>query len=460
MVDSAPSLEATQAWLAACPFAACILAQDGVVSACNDAFRAATPTGAPEGAPFRSLFDETPDALPSDGPITVVNREPFTQAFYGGVSAHPAGSLVVLHEATKLHCQAEHLRDLFQGAPDAIVVVGRDGRVVESNRMATKLLGRDHDGLRGMSVDAFVPTPHRGAHEKHREDYARAPQPRAMGAAQDLVAQDADGRVFPVEISLSPIGHPSEGYVAAALRDVTDRRRDAQRLRALNERLSQANEDLEAFAGRAAHDLKAPLTTIGLALGLLEESSGVDERVRMVMHDAANSAKLLAEMVDGLLDLAHVSQQEPPSEAVDLALVLEEARSMVQGELDEAHAAFETADLPTVPGDPRLLRTVFQNLLSNAARFRRPGTTPSVEVCVRGEGNAVVVEVVDNGRGIPEDRREAVFEPFVRAHHDVPGSGIGLPVCRRIVSLHGGTIEADARQDGPGTVMRVRLPLG
>ncbi len=146
----------------------------------------------------------------------------------------PDGKLVALSGAcqdiTDRVAQEGKFRSLLESAPDAMVIVDKAGQVVLVNSQAEKLFGYPRSELLGNSIEMLVPELSKGVHSGHRERYADHPRPRAMGAGLDLRARRKDGSEFPVEISLSPLETPEGLLVSSAIRDVTQRRRDAQML--------------------------------------------------------------------------------------------------------------------------------------------------------------------------------------------------------------------------------------
>ena len=230
-------------------------------------------------------------------------------------------------------------------------------------------------------------------------------------------------------------------------------------LEAARARLESSNERLAAFAGQVSHDLKNPLTALGLSLGLMEEEvedlGAVDGALGQLLTRAARGATRMEAMINELLDFAWLGGS-PQLVDVDLDTVLAEALADVDGALP--YDAVTVRALPTVPGDATQLRVVLQNLLANAARFTVQGEPPQVEVSGDRVGERWRVEVADRGRGVPEEHRERVFEPLARVDKSEAGNGIGLATCRRVISAHGGTIGLDPRPGG-GTIAWFELPI-
>lgn len=219
------------------------------------------------------------------------------------------------------------------------------------------------------------------------------------------------------------------------------------------------HQELLTFAHRVAHDLRTPLTVVDawtdeLALNLDEAPLGAPPGAADALEGIARASVRMRTLVDDLLADAIARERVPEHQDVDLAdVVAEVARE------HDAETAVHTAALRPVRGDPVLIRQLVENLLGNALKYVRPDQEADVTVSARRtHGGRVLVSVADRGMGIPEGAHEWVFEPFRRAHHgDVPGTGLGLSTCRRIVERHGGSIRALARPDGPGTVIEFDL---
>lgn len=336
-------------------------------------------------------------------------------------------------------------------------LVAEDGTVEYANQRAVDVFGHDADDWPGKSIDDLLPDRLREAHAGHRADFAEDPRPRPMGREMDLRALRADGTEFPVEVSLSPIQVGERTLVAAAVRDVTEVRRLQRQLKAALNTARLRSKDMEAFAARAAHDLRSPLAGLRLGMNVLHEycAEGPREASEWIGR-LEESAAQLANMVDGLLEMSRLEEQELAAEPVDLAGVVDRVIDLLGPDIEEAAAQVAWSDLPTVGGDERLLGHLLMNLISNAVHYRSE-EAPRIRVEGRSAGGVVKVEVRDNGLGLPEHAHDAVFEPLSRFHADVPGSGIGLALCRRIVDHHGGTIGFEPGPDG-GSVFWFTLP--
>lgn len=226
----------------------------------------------------------------------------------------------------------------------------------------------------------------------------------------------------------------------------------------LRARLERSDGRLVSFAGQVTHDLKTPLTTMSLALELirdeLEDGATAEDLVPIISRALGASARM-ASMIEDVHTFARLGTSIEPV-PVDLAKVAAEVVADLAGRLEDVDLTI--GELPVVPGDEALLRSLLQNLVDNAAKFRSPDRPPVISISSSRTGARWRVEVVDNGVGIPEEHRERVFEPMVRLDKRIGGVGIGLATCRRIVDAHGGTMGVVDNPVGPGSVFWIELP--
>ncbi|MEN8671656.1 GAF domain-containing sensor histidine kinase [Nocardioides sp.] len=252
-----------------------------------------------------------------------------------------------------------------------------------------------------------------------------------------------------------------------ALRDLADRVVDVLELELRNRQLATAidelersNQQLAAFAGQVSHDLRNPLAAVTGNLELLEDLVVAAEpdvaTMRGLISRAHRSTERMGRLVDEVLTFA-VLGGRLDRHRVDVDALMREVREDLSSQL--AGAAIEVGELPAVQADPVQLRIVLQNLVSNAAKYTRPGTTASISVHAEVSGATWRLAVVDHGLGVPPADRDRVFEPFVRVAQGlrVDGTGMGLPTCQRIVQAHGGRIGLDETPGGGATAW-VELP--
>lgn len=232
---------------------------------------------------------------------------------------------------------------------------------------------------------------------------------------------------------------------------------DARReLEHRNEALERSNEELERFAYAAAHDLKAPLARIEMALTATRSGADGTSELLDIAHRGANRMR---QLIEDLLDYAGVHSRAGQVERVDLDVALTEVLDDLATLMSSSRVRVERDPLPVVVGHRTLLRQLLQNVLTNAVKFRSEQRDALVRVESEVAPEGVTLRILDNGVGIPADQREEVFGMFTRLHGDdrVPGSGIGLATCAKVVSHHGGRIWIEDGIDG-GSSVHVWLP--
>jgi signal transduction histidine kinase len=268
---------------------------------------------------------------------------------------------------------------------------------------------------------------------------------------------------------------PTEAYTnldteRSRLLEVTRLQQRSLALEAALEERQRVVENRERFLAVAAHELRTPVTVIKGAADVLaiiahKLDSGTTSLLPLI-EILTNGASRLVELCDTLLECA-VSGQfivGPMSEKVELTEVIDAAIEDIQAASQGSHGFtrnFGEARI-TIPASREQLLVVVRNLLDNAVKYSAAGSL--VTVHHSQVGNAIVLEVEDEGIGIPQDAGDSLFDPFVRGDNalaaDTSGRGIGLHVCRSIIEEHGGTIQLHPRADRMGTVARITLPIG
>ncbi|MCX4736263.1 ATP-binding protein [Streptomyces sp. NBC_01363] len=268
------------------------------------------------------------------------------------------------------------------------------------------------------------------------------------------------------------VGGPSDvRAVAAAVEDM--RRRIVEELADSQERekllaeqaqeLRRSNAELEQFAYAASHDLQEPLRKVASFCRLLEKRTApsLDDRARQYIDYAVDGADRMQVLIDDLLAFSRVGRVHDKWKPVGLDRTLDRALADLALVVEESGAAVvRESPLPEVTGDATALSMVWQNLIGNAVKFRRPDVPCRIAVgCVR-EGEDWHFLVADNGIGIPPESAQKVFVIFQRLHgrDEYEGTGIGLALCRKIVEFHGGRIWLE-EEVSEGTRVRFTLPV-
>jgi light-regulated signal transduction histidine kinase (bacteriophytochrome) len=237
-------------------------------------------------------------------------------------------------------------------------------------------------------------------------------------------------------------------------------RAELEALTLRSEELARSTEDLEQMAYVVSHDLQQPLNVVARFLDLVLERDGdrLSESGREYVDHAISGAANLQRMVDGVLRFARVDSSEQQLEAVDCNRVLERALHLLEEDIAKNDAEITSDELPTVIADQGQLEQLFQNLLSNALKFKNE-RAPRLHISADEQKDEWLLGFRDNGIGLDPQAADRVFLMFQRLHtqQEYPGTGIGLAVCKRIVTRHGGRIWVES-QPGEGSTFFVALP--
>ncbi|MFJ1864876.1 ATP-binding protein [Streptomyces sp. NPDC088097] len=211
--------------------------------------------------------------------------------------------------------------------------------------------------------------------------------------------------------------------------------------------LRRSNAELEQFAYVASHDLQEPLRKVSSFTQLLQRRYGgqLDERADQYIGFAVDGANRMQTLINDLLDFSRVGRVHHLHQGVDLDSVMEQTLSALSVSIEESGAEVTHDALPTLVADPTQMGMLWQNLISNAVKFRRPDEAPRIHVSAVREDALWRFTVTDDGIGIAPEYAEKVFVIFQRLHTKdaYNGSGIGLAMCKKIVEFHGGTIRID-----------------
>jgi PAS domain S-box-containing protein len=374
-----------------------------------------------------------------------------------------------------LFLEKERAQVTLDSIGDAVVCTDVSGNITFLNRMAESLTGWPWRE----AVDRPVTEVLRIVDATSRDTtlnpmYLAAREDRTVHMKPECLLVRRDGFEFAIDDTASPI-HGRDGLPTGAVivfRDVGVTRAMAQHIRAIDAELERSNRELQDFATIASHDLQEPLRKIQAFGDRLEErlSSVLDEETGDYLRRMKDAAARMQTLISNLLEYSRVTIQLEPPRPVDLDLVVTDVLSDLDERIRVTQGQVLVGPLPTLLARPLQMRQLFQNLIANALKFHPEGVAPEVHVEATACGPkgarsrkdpAYVweIRVRDNGIGFDEQYAERIFAPFQRLNgrQAFEGTGMGLAICRKIVTLSGGTITATS-QPGAGSTFLITLP--
>ncbi len=250
-------------------------------------------------------------------------------------------------------------------------------------------------------------------------------------------------------------------YGVVTFTDITERKMAEEELTRLNAALERSNQELEQFAYIASHDLREPLRMVASFSQLLSQrySGKMDADADEFINYIIDGATRMDSLVNDLLEYSRVTSQAKPFAPTNLNQVIGEVTKNLSVMIEESGADVRWGVLPVVVAERSQMFQLFQNLISNAIKFRG-AETPSIRIRTQNLGMEWLICVSDNGIGIDPDYHAKIFEIFQRLHsrEKYPGTGIGLAICRKIVEHHGGRIWVESGE-GKGSTFSFTIPI-
>jgi len=355
------------------------------------------------------------------------------------------------------------LSAIVESSDDAIIGKDLTGKVVSWNAGAERMFGYTASEMVGASIERLV-APDRPDEEGRILENAKRGETRLYETARIR----KDGKAVDLSLAVSPIrdAHGNIVGVSSIARDITERKRAEDQILRLNTELEHrvqirtaeltaANQELEAFTYSVAHDLRAPLRHIDAFTRILQEdfAGSFPPEAAQLLETIRRGSENMSRLVNDLLNLAHVGRQEMKRERTSLNTIISEVISEMKRETEGRDIEWLVAQLPSVEGDPGLLKQVFANLLSNAAKYTRPRKHATIEIGLRAMNDETVIFVRDNGVGFNMKYADKLFGVFQRLHRaeEFEGTGVGLAIVERVIKRHGGHIWAESELEKGAT---------
>lgn len=366
--------------------------------------------------------------------------------------------------------EQQKFKALLESAPDAIIIIGEAGDIQLANNQCENIFGYSKDELVGRHVDVLLPDRFHIIHPRTRQLILDNSATGQTGMGIEIMAHRKNGEEFPVEITLSSFKTREGHLLTAAIRDISEKKRLENQIKEANitlekkvqqrtAELESKNKELEQFAYVASHDLQEPLRTTTSFVELIRKQyyGKLDATANKYIDYIIQASDRMKTLIKDLLDYSRIGR-EKEFQQVDCNTILDEVLADLDKVIRENRTAITSGPLPVVNGFPTELKLLFQNLISNSIKFRKPAEDPVIEISSHRENGHWEFRFRDNGIGIDNQYRHRIFVIFQRLHNRsaYEGSGIGLAHCKKIVELHGGKIWVESKA-GEGSIFHFTI---
>ena len=386
-------------------------------------------------------------------------RRPGDTDWYGVVST--IGDITKQRHAEIALSASEALyRQTFELATAGIAHVDLSGRFMKVNRRLCEILGYGEQELIGRPVKEISHPEDRNLTDSQRMRVRSGEKPSVRFEKRYIKKSGAIVWVdLSVALACDASGVPQ--YEIALFDDITERKKAEAALREAHEELKRSNAELEQFAYVASHDLQEPLRMVSSYTQLLMRRYGdkFDGDAKDFTAFIVDGATRMKQLIEDLLAYSRVGTRDRNFKPVEAESSLKRALTNLRAAIQDSGATVTQDKLPTIPCDEVQLAQLFQNLIGNALKFRKPDVAPAVHVGAAEQGAEWEFMVRDNGIGIEPQYFERIFMVFQRLHDkgEYPGTGIGLAIVKKVVERHGGRIWVQS-QPGAGTTFHFTMP--
>jgi two-component system sensor kinase FixL len=365
---------------------------------------------------------------------------------------------------------------LLDAAVDAIILIDPQGRITRFNLAAEKMFGYAEHEVAGHNVSMLMPEPYKSQHDGYLHRYFHTGERRIIGIGREVTAQRKDGSTFPIDLSVGEFltaGQSDErrraddrgaehGFVGI-IRDLTERKAQTREAETLRTRLTHVGRigTLGEMVSGIAHEVNQPLTAISnyaSACRRMAQAGTIGgEELTVTLEKIGAQAERAGQVIRGLRAL--VRRREEVRQTLDVNRLIRDVSKLVDFEIRQSGYGLLMnlhEPLPAASGDPVQIQQVILNLIRNALDAMLEGARGDViEIDTAAVDGAVEIRVRDSGPGLSPAALERLFEPFFTTKPQ--GIGLGLSICKSIITAHGGQLTAEAAPGG-GAQFRVRLP--
>lgn len=338
---------------------------------------------------------------------------------------------------------------------EGAVTLSADGIILYSNLRFSRMVDTPLEAIIGADFHEFIPAEDK---QNFEEFFKNAWENDTRG---ELTISGHGSHVIPVTLSLTLLKVQDSLALSVIVTDLTKQKEEEKELKIKNQLLKSANADLSGFAYIASHDLQEPLRTIINYVGLFQKKykENPDENSESYLSYIKEATARMQALIHDLLEYSRIGRHNVRMTQIDCNELLEIVLKDLSEAIREGNAKIRSGKLPVVKGYYIEIRSLFQNLIANAVKFRKNGIQPIIDITVKDQKSEWLFSVKDNGIGIEAIYNERIFTVFQRLHtlREFPGTGIGLAHCKKIVELHKGKIWVESKL-GKGSCFYFTIP--
>lgn len=349
------------------------------------------------------------------------------------------------------------LKTLMDNVVDGIITIDENGRMQSLNMAAEKIFGYQEEEVVGQNVKLLMPSPYHEVHDGYLKNYVETGNKKIIGIGREVQGRRKDGSIFPLDLAVSEIEYADERMFTGIVRDITDRKEVERELIEAKNLAEQANRHKSVFLNVMSHELRTPLTVILGYLPLLKNPQLLPDLagIAQIAEDMDISGQHLLDLISDVLDISKIEAgqmtlQRKPAPMLPLLKEMKR-RFQNQAESKQVSLSIECEDF-IFGADSQRLRQILINLIGNALKFTEQG---SISISARLEADSALFKVADTGGGIPAAELPYIFDAFRQVDDSstrkVGGSGLGLTITKRLVELHGGTIQVESEPGAGAT---------
>ena len=363
----------------------------------------------------------------------------------------------------------QRLRAIFESVADAIITINQAGIVQLFSHGAERIFGHSAGDVIGRNVKMLMPDEYARDHDGYVIRYRGTGASSAIGARRDYMGLRKDGTTFPMDMVINEMRIAGQRMFTGIIRDITERKEAEEEVLAAKGQAELANRAKSEFLANMSHELRTPLNAIigfsDMIRGQMFGPIGSPKYLEYV-KDINQSGEHLLALINDILDLSkiEVGKDELHEEAIDVSKAVGSCLHLIKERAKKAGVSLksEIADgLPPLYADERKLKQILINLLSNAVKFTPAGGKVTIKTWFRPD-DGYVLQVADTGIGIAREDIPNAFAPFQQIDSDLnrkyEGTGLGLPLAKSLVELHGGELELES-EPGVGTTVKIRFPV-